>query len=208
MTLADSPFLPAPRIAHEVSGSKDARFVVYGVPWSTYSALRDGLDDHSGLRLTYLEGTLEFMSPGSEHEDYKTLIARLLEAYAEERDVDLNGRGGMTFRKEANERGLEPDECYSVGPFGETPDIAIEVVVSSGLVDKLAVYEGLRVPEVWVWKEAKFTVYRLVERGYEERARSEVLPRLDLAHLAGFVVAGANQTKVVKAYRLSLRSGP
>ena len=32
------------------------------------------------------------------------------------------------------------------------PDIAIEVVVTSGLVDKMAVYAGLGVPEVWLWR--------------------------------------------------------
>jgi Uma2 family endonuclease len=203
MTLAESPFIPGSDTAHR---SQDERFVIYGVPWSTYVALRDALDDHSGLRMTYLEGTLEFLSPGSDHEDYKTVIARLLEAFAEERDLDLNGRGGMTFRKEADKRGLEPDECYSIGPFGEVCDLAIEVVVSSGLVDKLAVYAGLGVPELWVWKAGKLTVYRLTARGYEQREKSELIPSLDLAHLASFVATGANQTKVVKAYRLSLRS--
>ena len=80
--------------------------------------------------VTYLEGALEFMSPSEPHEDFKKLIARLLEAYAEEADIDLKGRGSTTFREEPKERGLESDECYSVGPFAGRPDIAIEVVLS------------------------------------------------------------------------------
>jgi Uma2 family endonuclease len=184
----------------------DQRFVIYGVPWETYVALRDGLDGHSGLRLTYLEGTLELMSPSRNHEDYKKILARLVEAYAEEKDLDLRGYGGMTFRKKAKKRGLEPDECYSLGRMGKRPDIAIEVVVSSSLVDKLAVYQGLAVPEVWLWEDGKLEVHRLTERGYERRARSEVLPELDLDHLAGFVALDANQTQQVKAYRRSLRA--
>src|SRR5450432_4652687 len=45
-----------------------------------------------------------------------------------ERDVDLRGFGGTTFRREAKERGLEPDECYKLGKLEEdgVPDIAIE----------------------------------------------------------------------------------
>lgn len=129
---------------------EDRRFVLHGVPWETYVALRDTLDESgSGLRMTYLEGTLELMSPSRNHEDYKKIIARLVEAYAEEKDLDLRGYGGMTFRKKAKKRGLEPDECYSLGRMGKRPDIALEVVVSSGLVDKLDVYHGLGVPEVW-----------------------------------------------------------
>jgi hypothetical protein len=35
---------------------EDQRFVMYGVPWETYVALRDALDDRSGIRMTYLGG--------------------------------------------------------------------------------------------------------------------------------------------------------
>lgn len=183
----------------------ERRLVLHGVPWATYVVLRDTLDERSSVRLTYLEGTLELMSPSGDHEDLKKMIARLLEAWAEERDVDLNGRGGQTFRKEAKARGLEPDECYAVGPFGEVPDIAIEVVIASGLVDKLDVYAGLGVPEVWDWQRGALSVHRLVGERYEPRARSEILPEIDLEHLAGFVSLGASQTRAVKAYRASLR---
>jgi Uma2 family endonuclease len=185
---------------------EDRRFVLHGVPWETYVSLRDTLDEQgSGVRMTYLEGTLELMSPSRNHEDYKTIIARLVEAYAEERDLDLRGFGCMTFRKKAKRRGFEPDECYSLGRLGGRPDIAIEVVISSGLVDKLSVYHGLDVPEVWVWGDGKLTVHRRTAQGYSVRARSKVLPELDLVHLARFVALDANQTQQVKAYRRSLR---
>ncbi len=198
-----SPFVPSTAQA-STAAQDDRRFVIYGVPWPAYVALRDALDDRSGLRLTYLEGTLEFMSPSRDHEDYKKLIARLLEAYAEERDIDLRGFGGATFRKEAKQRGLEPDECYSLGPLGEVPDIAIEVIVSSGLVDKLDVYRGLGVPEVWVYKEGQLLVLHLTGGGYEPRTASFVLPDLNLPHLVRFIAVGENQTQIVKAYRRSL----
>ena len=48
-------------------------------------------------------------------------------------------------------------------------------------------------------------MHRADER-YEERDRSAVLPDLDLALLASFVVAGASQTQQVKAYRRALRA--
>jgi hypothetical protein len=40
----------------------ERRFVLHDVPWWTYVALRDALD-HPGVRMTYLKGTLELMSP-------------------------------------------------------------------------------------------------------------------------------------------------
>jgi hypothetical protein len=76
--------------------------------------------------------------PSVPHEDAKKIIARLVEAWAMERDVDLRGFGGATFRHEAKERGLEPDECYKLGKLDNdgVPDIAIEVIVTTSLVDK------------------------------------------------------------------------
>jgi Uma2 family endonuclease len=193
------------------AGAGERRFVLHGVPWRTYVALRDELDEGgAGVKMTYLEGTLELMSPSMLHEDAKTIIARLIEVWAMENDVDLRGFGGTTFRREAKERGLEPDECYKLGKLEEdgVPDIAVEVIVSSALVDKMAVYAGLRVPEVWEWRpgSGNIAVHRLVGENYERRERSEALPDLDLALLARFVQPGENQTRLAKAYQTALRS--
>jgi Uma2 family endonuclease len=69
------------------SRNEEARFVLWGVPWWTYVALRDALDEHAGVRLTYLEGTLELMRPSPLHEEAKVILARLLETWALERGV-------------------------------------------------------------------------------------------------------------------------
>src|SRR5438093_38271 len=84
----------------------DQRIVLYSVSWQRYEALRALLDDVAGLRMTYLEGTLEIMRPSRTHERVKKLVARLVEMYATARDIALYGYGSMTFRKEAKERGL------------------------------------------------------------------------------------------------------
>jgi Uma2 family endonuclease len=200
--------------AHADAGSEardgERRFVLHGVPWWTYVTLRDALDDRSGLKMTYLRGTLELMSPSTLHEDAKKIIARLVEVWAMERDVDLRGFGGATFRREAKERGLEPDECYKLGKLEDdgVPDIAIEVIVTNPLVDKMAVYAGLGVPEVWEWRPttSSIIVHRLVGETYQQRDRSEVLPDLDVAQLSQFVRPGENQTRLAKDYQAALRA--
>jgi Uma2 family endonuclease len=186
----------------------ERRFVLHGVPWWTYVALRDALDEQGGLKMTYLEGTLELMSPSTLHEDAKKIIARLVEMWATERDVDLRGFGGATFRREAKERGLEPDECYKLGPLPNegVPDIAIEVIVTNPLVDKLAVYAGLGVAEVWTWRPGgALEVHRLVGETYETRERSECVPDLDLAELSRHIRPGESQTRLARDYQATLR---
>jgi len=184
----------------------EPRFVLYGVPWETYVAMREALDS-PGLRMTYCEGTLELMSPSTEHEMAKKLLARLIELYALERDVPLWGYGSTTFRKEIKARGLEPDECYCLGELDQVPDIAIEVVITSGGIAKLPVYEGLGVREVWFWEHEAFHLHALREGGYERIASSEIVPDLDFEVLAKFVRL-RDQHEGVKAFRDWLRSAP
>ena len=185
----------------------EQRLILNSVTWEQYETLRATLDDFPGLRMTYLEGTLEIMTPSPEHEFDKKTIARLIEIYALEMDIDLSGYGSTTFRKQAKERGLEPDECYCFGQLKEFPDIALEVVISSGGIDKLDVYQGLQVPEVWFWKNNQFSLYRLRQQGYELISHSEFLPELDFSILAQYV-RYPSQTQAVKVYRDTLRQLP
>lgn len=185
----------------------DQRVVICGVSWEQYEALLALFgDDFPGIRMAYLEGTLEIMSPSRKHEIVKTMLARIVEIYAVERDIPLNGFGSTTFRKKAKERGVEPDECYVLGADEdkEFPDIVFEVVLTSGGIDRLAIYEGLVVPEVWFWERGRFALYRLTPGGYERRERSELLPGLDFALLAT-LVEQRDQTRAVRAFRDTLR---
>jgi Uma2 family endonuclease len=161
--------------------------LIHGVPWKDYVILREALDT-PGLRMTYCEGTLELMSPSFAHEVDKTVIARLVEMYGFLRRLHLNGYGSTTFRRQAKERGAEPDECYCVGRVlkdeGQFPDIVLEVIHSSPLLDKLHVYIGFGVPEVWLFQNGAFEIYRLAGDRYERAERSGFLPELDFALIA------------------------
>lgn len=194
--------------AHELADSdKDRRFVLRGIPWSAYVTLRDSQDAlGSNVRMTYLAGTLELMSPSENHEEIKELIGRLVTAWAEEHDVDLRGFGSATFRNEAMVRGLEPDGCYVIGPKAEgtPPQLAIEVIVSNPLLDKLDVYAGLGVDEVWTWTRGAIAVHLRRDNAYTVSEHSALLPRLDVALLASFVRPGESHVALVKAYRAAL----
>ena len=61
----------------------------------------------------------------------------------------------------------------------EFPDLAIEAIISSGLVDKLEIYQGLEVAEVWQWQKGWFPISHLRQTGYELIPSSELLPNLD-----------------------------
>jgi Uma2 family endonuclease len=165
---------------------REQRMLIHGVSWKDYVVLREALDIPS-LRMTYCEGMLELMSPSLGHEADKKSIARLIEYYGFFRQLRLNGYGSTTFRREAKQRGAEPDECYSVGRVmkeGDFPDIVLEVIHSNPLLDKLTVYSGFSIPEVWLFRRAGFELYRLAGDHYEHVERSGFFPELDFALIA------------------------
>lgn len=109
-------------------------------------------------------------------------------------------------RKEAAARGLEPDECYCLGELHEVPNIALEIAIASGGIDKLEVYKGLGVQEVWFWQNQQMRLYGLVDDaiGYQALETSQCLPQLEIALLTSYVDR-PSQTQAVKAYRQALR---
>jgi Uma2 family endonuclease len=171
-----------------ISEETEQQYRVSGVSWQAYEALLADLgDDFPGLRFHYLDGTLEITMPGRKHEISKENISRLLGAYFEETRTRFYGLGSTTFRREAKRRGAEPDVSFCVGTDKEFPDIAIEVLQTSGGINKLELYKGLEVPEVWFWQQGQFAVYYLQGEDYIPRDRSYFLPHLDLALLATYI---------------------
>ncbi|MBX3270540.1 MAG: Uma2 family endonuclease [Sandaracinaceae bacterium] len=189
----------APALASRDVDSHEDRLVLHGLTYKDYVLISDVLGHRPGLRLTYIDETLEIMTTSPLHEHLKKLIARLLELHALLRGIRILGFGSATYRREDAERGLEPDECYCIGTKKEYPDLAIEVVVTSSAVDKMAVYASLGVREVWVYESGRFAVHELGPTGYELRSASTLIPDLDFETFAAHV-AMPDQDDAVRAY--------
>lgn len=199
--MASTPAAP-PAIPHK---SEDQRVTLHDVSWADFELILQIRGDRGGVRMTYLNGVLELMTPSVDHEGIKKTIARLLEAYAEEKGLPFNGFGSWTLKNARRARALEPDECYSLSIGRPTsPDLAIEVVWTSGGIDKLEVYRGLGVREVWFWRDGVIEVSVLTGDEYQLSERSVLLPDLDLAALARHIDP-ENQTESVRRYRQAVR---
>jgi Uma2 family endonuclease len=197
-----SPAVPA----GEHVPTADQRVVMYGVLWSHYETYLAFRGEASGPRLAFLDGALELMSPSKDHERIKSYIGCLLEAYALERGIDMSPYGAWTLKNSPRQSGAEPDECYLVGSDqdGTTPHLAIEVVWTTGGIDKLEIYRRLGVGEVWFWKDGKIEIHLLRSGGYEESERSALFPSLDLVQLCSFLDR-PTALQAVRAFRDALR---
>ena len=191
------------------SFEEDQHVVLRAMSWQDFEALLAICGDRSGVRLYYLDGEIEIVSPTKRHEERKTTLARLLEVWAMELDVALNGFGSWTLKKELREAGAEPDECYIVGEATEAdvPDLVIEVEWSrtTGL-SKPEIYRRLGVAELWTLKSDGRLVVRTLEQGeWIEHAGSKLFPELDLTWLLSFLEV-TPQSKAVRALRDALRT--
>lgn len=89
--------------------------VVHDLTWEQLEAFDRSLEDFAGVKLAYLDGTLEIMTIGEAHEDAKATMRILLEAYLRAKRIRFYSRGNPTLgRKEQGARN-EPDESFSIG---------------------------------------------------------------------------------------------
>jgi Uma2 family endonuclease len=164
----------------------DQRIVLRGLSWAGYQTLRALRGDRRSPRMAYLDGSVELMGTSREHEGIKGCLGRLVEAFCTVRGIPWTTFGNWLLDDESEEAGLEPDECYVFGPDPLGPDrpqLAIEVVWTSGGINKLEIYRRLGVGEVWFWKRDVIQVFVLSAAGYEEAPRSACLPEIDLGVL-------------------------
>jgi Uma2 family endonuclease len=153
--------------------------------WDHLRSLRTWVEDTTGLKITYLDGHIELMTTGKPHERIKKLIAILIEAYCFELGIRFFPAGNATCEAEEKGASFNPDESYCFETDKDYPDLGIEVVFTSGGIDKLEKYRRFNVPEVWFWQNDQLSVYVLTNTPegipqYVSTDRSRWFPNLDL----------------------------
>ncbi len=190
-----------------------------GISWETYTHLLDDLNKQHRLRLTYNRGNLEIMSPSPEHEHYKKVVGRFVETLAEELDIRIEPFGSTTFKR-LGFSGAEPDECFYVtnidlvknkkrfeGNEQPAPDLVVEIDITSSNKDRLAVYQDLGVPEIWIYDGNSFQIMQLNHGEYKASPTSSIFPNLPLLEIGNFLkqVGEVDYLDLIKMFRLWVR---
>jgi Uma2 family endonuclease len=162
--------------------------LIEGVSWESFEAIEAAFSEVAGIRLAYLDGVIELIPISNEHEELKSTLGLLLAAYLRAKGIRFYARGGPSLGNKEDAARRQPDESYNIGSKKDRADIAIEVVLTSGGIDKLECYKRFGIPEVWFWQEGSLRLYALNEGSYRQIFVSQFLPQLDLAKL----VAAAN----------------
>ena len=185
----------------------DEPILIDGLTWREFKAAEQ-LIDRPGVRLSFLNGTLEIRRmPGEQHETVKERIGTLLDLYLLQIGIDYTPTGSMTLESEAGLVKREADKSYKLGANRTRPDLAIEVVVTSGGINKLEAYKLLKISEVWFWEDGTLAIYHLrtvtQDIRYEQTPTSEELPELDMALLLRCINM-TNHVEAVNTFRQSM----
>lgn len=187
---------------------KESPLLFEGLTWREFKAVEQLLD-RPGYRLSFLDGILEIkLMPGEPHETVKERIGALLELYLLMAGFDFTPTGSMTLESETGKVKREADKSYKLALGRRLPDLAIEIVFSSGGIDKLEAYKRLKIPEVWFWEDGLLEVYHLRGEGntlhYEKVSSSEEVKGIDLDLLLRCINM-VNHVDAVKTFQQALQ---
>jgi len=115
---------------------RESTIALGDITWERFQAIKASFDGVQAVRLFYLAGVLEIISPPSrKHEQIKTTLGLLLEAYMKEKGIRFYLCGRFPIEKTGYAYGA-PDDSYSISSDKDIPDIVIEVIMTSSTIDK------------------------------------------------------------------------
>jgi len=158
----------------------DQRTLLRGT-WEHFKHLQKGYEEISRAKLAYYDGTIEIFMPGEDHAKFTHIIGFLISFFLIDQGIAFSPTGDKTLEREG-EVSAQADQSYWIGQAKPIPDLAIEVVFTSGNTAKLSKYRALGVTEVWFWEDGTLALYHLRNDGYQRIDRSE-LPGLEVLDL-------------------------
>jgi Uma2 family endonuclease len=169
-----------------------------GISWQTYESLLNELTERR-FRLTYYRGNLEIMAPSPEHEFNKKVLGRFVETLAEELELQIYPLGSTTLKR-PELSGAEPDECFYFRNIGAVrgkkrldlgtdpvPDLVLEVDLTSSSANRLEIYAGMGVAEVWIYDGYSLVVKQLQGQGYITALNSQFFPGVPISEMVDFL---------------------
>jgi Uma2 family endonuclease len=185
--------------------------------WEDYCQIRDGRGDASIPRVKYHNGEILLISPLPRHGREANILADIVKALLEHQGRNYEAFTPITMDKpEAS--GIEPDYCFYINNWQSAvgkdrinwqeelpPDMAIEIDVTS--YTSVSDFLPYKVPEVWLLKKNRLTIYQLKNDVYETSESSVYFPGILLQDVIDecFAVAKESGTgAAISQFRQSL----
>lgn len=176
----------------------EKRVTLSGVSWQSFEELLGELGQTRTARLTYDRGKLEMMTPLEEHDRCLRLIESLILVLADELYLKIYSLGSVLLTLPDLGRAIQPDAMYSLQEVrlqkraeldmrrAEPPELAIEVAIGKGSLDRDSIYVSMGVPEIWLYTttvgddvlKGSLQIYQLQGDTYIATENSKLFPAL------------------------------
>ena len=174
--------------------SPGSHLLIDNISWEQYEALLEEWGAHRRVpRINYYGNILELMAPLPLHERPHRIIGYIVTALLDAQERAWEDFGSTTFKK-PKQAGLEPDTCFYIQNSARMrdrqrldmavdppPDLAIESDVTSKTT--LDAYLAVGVPEIWIYDNAKLSIYVLQTDGYIKSPNSPTFPGMPIVDM-------------------------
>lgn len=163
--------------------------------WADYEALLTSRRENAAIKIRFNAHTqeLRIMAPLPAHGRRIDTLVDLVKALLRHQGRNWDSSHPITL-KQMDEAGAEPDACFYIQNWQAVlgkdridlsqdppPDLVIEMDWTS--YTDLSVYELLRVPEVWIYRQGQLLIYGLTATGYDRLSTSSTFPTVEVATL-------------------------
>lgn len=190
------------------------------ISWQTYKELMAQLGDDRVWRIAYSQGVLEIRMPLQEHEQPKIVISFLVNALADELELEVMELGALKLERDDLTRAVEPDTCFYIQnelvvrgvrnihlPDNPPPDLVVESDHRHSSINKFSLYASLGIPELWRYRKKNLEVYQLIDGKYDRVQQSLALPIFPIAAVPAYIEQSfeIGQRATVRLFREQIR---
>jgi Uma2 family endonuclease len=163
--------------------------VRFPATWQDYQALSLQLEEQVSPRLRYLNGELKLMVPLPEHGKELDIVVDVVKVLLRHRGLAFDSYHETTIELPA-QGAIIPDHFFYIDHLpvvgkrridwikDAPPDLAIELDVTS--FTNIEDYLPYQIPEVWILRQRRLTIYQWQNDRYAEVSQSRFFPDLEL----------------------------
>ncbi|MCY7375498.1 MAG: Uma2 family endonuclease [Pyrinomonadaceae bacterium] len=198
-----------PSLKEMAQAAINQKLILQGVGWDFYERVLKEFTHSNALHFAYDDGFLEIEVPLFEHERPTEILRDLITTICIDKEISYINAGSTTFRQRAKSKGCEPDTAFYIQNERRirglkhldlnrdpSPDLVIEVDITSPSLNKMPIYAALGVSEVWLYKGEKVIFLKLYGGVYQETANSPALPFLDSRTAQSFLEKGFTESSL------------
>ena len=206
----NTPPLIKPKNALGLELEPGEKLILQPISWERLVHILAQLEQNRSFRLAYADQVLEIMAPLVDEEKAKVVILNLLERSLKFQEKSWESFGSTTLESESRGVAIEPDNYFYIqnhqAVSGKNklnltqqppPDLVIDTDGVS--INKVAAYEALGVPELWIYSGGKLKIHILVNSEYMEFNTSPNFPDLPVTKIIPQFVERAKIFGVSKA---------